>query len=131
LVLYHKGFIRLAMTQGCNVIPTFCFGQNDIYKQYLNLFHGFRFWLMRQFRVLILFFHGSFLFIPYFVPIDVVHGEVIQVPKMANPTEEDIEKYHSIYVKETIRLYEENKEKFGYGNRKLVIMEKNEHKKLK
>ena len=52
-----------------------------------------------------------------------VAGKAIEVPKIAEPTQEDIDKYHKIYVEEVVRLFETYKSKAGpmYENKKLFI----------
>lgn len=40
-------------------------------------------------------------------------GKAIELPKIENPTKEDIDKYHAIYLEKLIELHEKNKEKYS------------------
>lgn len=40
-------------------------------------------------------------------------GKPIDVPKIAQPTNEDIEKYHQIFIEELTKLFEEHRSKYS------------------
>jgi hypothetical protein len=48
-----------------------------------------------------------------------VTGKAIQIPKIREPTQEDIDKYHKIYVEEVVRLFDAYKSRAGpmYDNK--------------
>ena len=48
-------------------------------------------------------------------------GKPIPVPKIVDPTQEDIEKYHAIFISEMTRIYEANKADYGMENVDLRI----------
>lgn len=54
-------------------------------------------------------------------PINTVIGNPIKLPLIPNPTAADVKKYHAIYVEKLVDLFERNKERFGYGDRKLNL----------
>ncbi len=54
--------------------------------------------------------------------IDTVVGPPIAVPKIANPTQEQIDEYHQRYIDALQRLFDEHKVLFGLGqDDKLII----------
>ena len=48
-------------------------------------------------------------------------GKALHFPRIDEPKEADVNKWHAIYVKELEALYEEHKAQFGYGGRSLQI----------
>jgi diacylglycerol O-acyltransferase 2, plant len=125
-VLYlnnRLGFIKLALQQGVPIIPCFCFG----------LRKTFNFWIPRNkvltdigryFGVLPMLFFGVWN-LPFSPgkPVDYVNliGSPIKIPKIENPSEKEIEKYHGLFIKALSELYEGNKNEFGMGQITLRI----------
>ena len=58
---------------------------------------------------------------PKAAPLTVIVGEPIEVPHSENPTEEELQKYHQIYIDETIKLYNDHKADYGMENIPLVV----------
>lgn len=50
-----------------------------------------------------------------------VIGNPIALPKIPDPTPEDVEKWHAVYVDKLVDLFERNKANFGYPNRQLEL----------
>ena len=48
-------------------------------------------------------------------------AEPVRLPKIANPTRADVEKYHGAYVAALTRLYDAHKAQFGYHDRELEV----------
>ena len=125
-VLYlnnRLGFIKLALQQGVPVIPCFCFG----------LRKTFNFWIPknkvltdigRYFGVLPMVFFGVWN-LPFSPgkPVDYINliGSPIKIPKIENPSEEEVEKYHDLFIKAISKLYEEHKNEYGMGQVTLRI----------
>ncbi|KAK6032123.1 diacylglycerol acyltransferase [Ostertagia ostertagi] len=94
----RKGFVREALKTGAHLVPVYSFGENEIFKQ-LN-----------------------FGYLPYRKPIDTVVGAPIPVEKVANPTQEQIDELHELYMEKLNSLFEEHKQRFGVApETKLVI----------
>lgn len=67
-------------------------------------------------------FQLNFGYLPYRKPIDTVVGAPIVVEKIENPTQEQIDELHEIYVEKLNELFEEHKQRFGVpAETKLVI----------
>lgn len=49
-------------------------------------------------------------------------GKPIDVPKIANPTSEDIDKYHQIFTEELIKLFDEHKTKYSFHPDELELI---------
>ncbi|PIO63775.1 diacylglycerol acyltransferase, partial [Teladorsagia circumcincta] len=64
----------------------------------------------------------NFGYLPYRKPIDTVVGAPIPVKKVANPTQEQIDELHELYMEKLNDLFEEHKQRFGVApETKLVI----------
>eukprot|EP00520_Triparma_pacifica_P007807 CAMPEP_0118640848 /NCGR_PEP_ID=MMETSP0785-20121206/4967_1 /TAXON_ID=91992 /ORGANISM="Bolidomonas pacifica, Strain CCMP 1866" /LENGTH=255 /DNA_ID=CAMNT_0006532253 /DNA_START=351 /DNA_END=1115 /DNA_ORIENTATION=+ len=107
----RKGFVRLAVSHGADLVPVFGFGISDLYSTY-SLGMGVRMWIQKTTGVALPFFHGRFLSpLPYKVPVRVVVGEVIKIEegdvpeKGVRPDEKVVEKYHRMYVESLKRMH--------------------------
>ena len=118
----HKGFVRLALQHGYDLVPTFLFHTNDQYDnpmgklQHLSYrwtgvplgipFYTNRWWLPVSNRT----------------TIRIALGKRIPVTKNANPTLDDVDALHRLFYKEVLRVWQKHKDGFGYGNRKLAYV---------
>ncbi|XP_018568263.1 2-acylglycerol O-acyltransferase 1-like isoform X2 [Anoplophora glabripennis] len=114
----RKGFVKLALRNGARLVPVFSFGQNDLFDQLdgprLRRFQeALRKWIVIAPIIPIGrgFFQYSFGLIPRRHPVVTV-GKPIEMPKIEKPTQEDIDKYHTIFMEKLIELFEENKHKY-------------------
>uniref|UniRef100_A0A672YY04 Acyltransferase n=1 Tax=Sphaeramia orbicularis TaxID=375764 RepID=A0A672YY04_9TELE len=120
----RKGFVRLALQKGSDLVPVYSFGENDAYKQVI--FEEGTYWraLQKKLQKLLGFapclFHGCGLFfgnswgiVPYGNPITTIVGEPITVPKIEDPTEETVDLYHAMYVRSLQCLFDKYKTRFG------------------
>lgn len=111
----RKGFCKIALKYGSSLVPVFSFGENDIYDQLSNPPGS----LLRRlqtafqdivgFSPLVFFGRGVFQYgfgiVPFRKPINIVVGSAIDVPKVENPTQEEIDSLHESYVKALVELY--------------------------
>lgn len=126
----RKGFIRLALKHGASLVPVFAFGENNVFSQVRNP-HGT---FLRQLQVKLknklgfssplLYGRGIFQysigFLPYREPINVVIGAPIDLNTIDDPTEEEIQKTHDLYVTRLQELFNAHKGNYG-GNLELNI----------
>jgi len=122
----RKGFIKLALRNGTSLVPTFVFGETHLYKQ-----SGLVSRLQEKIRDLIgiapVIFYGrgflqnSFGFLPHRTPMTVVVGEPIIVQKVSEPSIDEIDKLHALYVKKVKKLYSKYNPIYGSMKTKLVI----------
>ncbi|AMD21131.1 HEL150Cp [Eremothecium sinecaudum] len=131
----RKGFVKLALEAGnVNLVPIYGFGETDCFRilesSKYSMLHKFQQWVKRHYGFTIPFFFArgvfnyDFGFLPFRNPIDVVVGEPIYVgPRRAKPTREEVDHYHSLYMKGLKKVFDDHKEKFGYGDKELEIAE--------
>ncbi|XP_050440929.1 2-acylglycerol O-acyltransferase 2-A-like [Adelges cooleyi] len=117
----RKGFVRVALKTGASLVPVFSFGETYVYgkgeaspdsfwDKVLKLIKWKSGRLVPVGRGL---FQYSFGIVPRRHPIHTIVGKPIDVPKIENPTREDIDKYHKIFVDELTKLFEEHKTKYS------------------
>ena len=108
----RRGFIRLALSYGVDIVPVFGVGNSDTYTTY-----GFmakqRQWLQKRFGVALPIFHGRYFTpLPYKVPIKTLIGEPIPTPKPKvkgeKPSDELVDKYHAMYIDALKKLHAEH-----------------------
>jgi len=120
----RKGFVKLALQQGSDLVPVYSFGENDVYQQVI--FEEGTWWRLAQKKLQKLLgiapclFHGCGFFsrdswglVPYSKPITTIVGEPITVPKVAEPTQDVIDMYHAMYIKSLRSLFDKYKTRFG------------------
>nr|XP_056714512.1 2-acylglycerol O-acyltransferase 2 [Euleptes europaea] len=123
LLANRKGFVRLAIEHGAPLVPVFSFGENELFDQVENPKGSWLRWtqerLQKIMKISLPLFHArgvfqySFGLLPYRRPIYTVVGKPIQVEKKHNPSQEDVDELHSIYMEELCKLFEEHKLKYN------------------
>ncbi|XP_034083204.1 2-acylglycerol O-acyltransferase 2-A-like [Gymnodraco acuticeps] len=122
-ILNRKGFIKLALKHGAQLVPVFSFGENELFDQMENPsgspLRRLQNRLQSIMGVALPLFHArgvfqySFGLMPYRKPINTVVGEPIPLVRNPSPSSEDIEGLHQIYLQSLTHLFEKNKEKYG------------------
>ncbi|NWR99545.1 DGAT2 acyltransferase, partial [Motacilla alba] len=106
------------------LVPSFSFGENDLFRQVVFEEGSWMRSIQRRFQKMIGFapclFYGRGLtscrsrgFLPYARPITTVVGEPLAVPKVENPSRELVDRYHELYIRALLKLFNENKTKYG------------------
>ncbi|VEN50167.1 unnamed protein product [Callosobruchus maculatus] len=115
----RRGFVKLALINGTPLVPVFNFGEIDLFDQ----IEGQR---LRNFQEVLRkyiglapvipigrgFFQYSFGIIPRRRVVTTVVGRPIDVPKIENPTKQQIDEYHKIFVEKLKELFEEQKHNY-------------------
>ena len=116
----RKGFIKLALTQGVDVVPAYLFGNTSILSVMTS---GPLANLSRSTGVALTYFWGKWLLpIPRDDALLYARGKPLGMPHIAEPTQEDIDKWHGKYCKEVERLFNTYKERVPqYKHKKLYI----------
>ena len=112
----RKGFIKLAIAHGADLVPVFVFGEKYLYSMWRP---PRRIWqtLLKTYKVPLIFFWGQFgTWVPYRKSLGVVYGKSIPVQQEDKPSEESVERLHKEYVAAIVTLFEEYKEQFGYDD---------------
>jgi len=120
-LLKRKGFIKLALKAGCEIIPIYAFGNATILKV-LN-------WdvlakISRAIGISITWTYGRY-FLPICLPRKCVYvrGRPLGLPKISNPTQEDIDNWHEKYIEEVKRLFKKYQEKCPEYRRKELVLQ--------
>ena len=111
----RTGFIRLCLQYGIQVRPTYVFGER---QTYWNIQGAFPFRLrLNRYGIPTIFTLG-YPFLPLLpkpnVNLYIVVGEPIALPKIDNPSKEDVLKWHKKYSDSLKRIFEDHKEN-AYG----------------
>jgi len=126
----RKGFVKLAVEHGVDIIPYFVFGETHAYLT-SNFLLDFRQWLCRKTQIAIPIFYNWFWCIPLpFIyqenpkPLVVCFGRTIRVAKLtrSDPHFRDaVDKVHKEVIMEVQRIFESRKRDLGYGSSILEI----------
>uniref|UniRef100_A0A8D0HCC9 Monoacylglycerol O-acyltransferase 3 n=1 Tax=Sphenodon punctatus TaxID=8508 RepID=A0A8D0HCC9_SPHPU len=131
----RRGFVRLALHHGADLVPVYSFGENDIFQQHRFPDGSWLRHLQLRFKQLTGFapclFHGRGVFLshlwgllPFPAPITVVgeKNRPIPVPHRPLPTAQEIGHYHGLYVDALRDLFEEHKVSCGLPRSKELII---------
>ncbi|XP_062870265.1 2-acylglycerol O-acyltransferase 2 isoform X1 [Trichomycterus rosablanca] len=123
LLANKKGFIKLAMEHGADLVPVYSFGENEVFDQVPNPQGTWLRWIQDHLQcimgVSLPLFHArgvfqySFGLMPYRKPINTVVGRPIRVQKKEKPSSEDLDALHDLYMEELSQLFEEHKGRYG------------------
>jgi 2-acylglycerol O-acyltransferase 2 len=114
----RKGFIRIALETGTPIVPVYGFGENALYTiipskhPYWQKFQSF-FKSLTKYPISVVNGRGignfEFGILPRRVPLTTVLGEPIIVPKIEKPSQEEIDKWHSLYIEKLKDVYRDYK----------------------
>ncbi|XP_032681289.1 2-acylglycerol O-acyltransferase 2-B-like [Odontomachus brunneus] len=131
LVKKRKGFVKLALQHGVPLVPVFSFGETDLFNQLYgpegSLFRRFQHYIRKSIGLAPVIFSGrgffqySFGLIPKRAPISVVVGSPIELPKIAQPTADQINEYHEKFIQRLTELFETHKHNYLKNPEKAVL----------
>ncbi|KAJ2818228.1 diacylglycerol O-acyltransferase 1 [Coemansia erecta] len=119
----RKGFVREAIIAGAPLVPTFIFGENDIYSQ-LNhpLLRKVQLWLQSKIMFTVPLFYGRFGIVPRRTQLTVVFSRPVAVEKNPAPSYDEINRVHALYLDELRRIYKRFKPVYDPEGGDLVIV---------
>ncbi|XP_067463929.1 2-acylglycerol O-acyltransferase 3b [Thunnus thynnus] len=124
----RKGFVRVALEFGADLVPVYSFGENELFRQVIFSDGSLGRRLQDLFKKIMgfapcLFVGERLAVLPYRTPITTVVGSPISVPKRATPTEEEVDHYHRLYMEGLSKLFHEHKVSCGLseGHKLLII----------
>ncbi|KAI0537983.1 diacylglycerol acyltransferase-domain-containing protein [Xylaria digitata] len=119
----RKGFIKLAVRCGADLVPVLAFGENDLYDQLQPQEHPFmhriQMFILKVWKFTLPFLHGRGIFnydvglMPYRRPLNIVVGAPIKVRQSSLVSLEEINRLHSLYVAELEKLWDRYKDEFS------------------
>ncbi|KGL78119.1 2-acylglycerol O-acyltransferase 1, partial [Tinamus guttatus] len=130
-ILKRKGFIKMALKHGAHLVPVFSFGENELFKQVANprgsRLRNIQEKLQKIMGFALPLFHARGVFqytfglIPYRQPIHTIVGSPIPVKQNLNPTNEEIEQLHELYLQKLNKLFEDHKRNYGIPEQRSLI----------
>jgi len=131
----RKGFIRLAIRTGADLVPVLAFGENDLYGQVDPKTHPrlqrFQKLVLRSLKFTLPFLHGRGIFnydvglMPYRRPLNIVVGKPIKVQMVSDGDFDprEVDRLHGLYVAELSKMWERYKDVFAKDRKEdMVIM---------
>ena len=119
----RKGFVKMALRAGADLVPVIAFGENDIYDQLSPkthpMVHKFQMLCLKVFKFTLPALHGRGVLnydiglMPYRRPLNVVVGKPVPVSRSANPGQAEIDHLHAMYVAEVRKLWDAYKDEFA------------------
>uniref|UniRef100_A0A8C5RBN5 Acyltransferase n=1 Tax=Leptobrachium leishanense TaxID=445787 RepID=A0A8C5RBN5_9ANUR len=120
----RKGFVRMALQQGADLVPVYTFGENEIYEQVRLNPDSWGWKLQLLFQKFVGFapclFYGRGVFNveswglnPIPRPLTTVVGRPIRVAYSLVPSEEEVSHYHELYTEGLKQLFDEYKVSCG------------------
>ena len=130
----RKGFIKLAIRTGADLVPVLAFGENELYDQVSSeshpMVHKGQMLAKKVLGFTVPLFHARGVFnydvgmMPYRRPLNVVVGRPIKVVQQPEPESRYVNEMHAQYVGELQRIWEEWKDQFARGRKgELEIVE--------
>jgi 2-acylglycerol O-acyltransferase 2 len=95
-------------------MPCYVFGEERTYWQTQIGSLKFRFWL-NKYNIPTIAFIGKFGILPdNNIDVTMVVGKKFDLPKISDPSEADINKYHQEYIEKIQALFDKHKRKYAY-----------------
>ncbi|KAI1268947.1 DAGAT-domain-containing protein [Xylariaceae sp. FL1019] len=118
----RKGFIKLAVRCGADLVPVLAFGENDLYDQLQAhehpMMHKVQMFILKVWKFTLPFLHGRGIFnydvgfMPYRRPLNIVVGAPIKVRQSNSVNQEEIDRLHGLYIAELETLWDRYKDEF-------------------
>jgi hypothetical protein len=116
----RKGFIKVALREGVDVVPIYLFGNTSVFTVVKSKLLTY---ISRKTKVSFIFFWGKWMLpIPRDEQLICVRGKPLGIPHIPEPTDEDIDHWHAIYCEEVIRIFDSYKTRLpAYAHKNLII----------
>lgn len=118
----RRGFVRLALDNGAQLVPVYTFGEHNVYDTYAGP-HWIRYVqhaVKRVFHFTTPLFWGRYFAFPKRVPLTTVIGKPVPVPHVDghpvfNGQGDVVEAYHAAFVKALCDLHERHRHHYNEG----------------
>lgn len=118
----RTGFIKYALQFGYNIIPMYSFGEEMCYYN-VKGGQSWRQWLADRNIPTIMAIGKWGGFMPFAdVQVDVVYGKPFILPRIENPSREEVDYWHGQYIQRVQELFDEFKGESGRPDAKLHIL---------
>lgn len=129
----RKGFVKLAIRTGADLVPVLAFGENELYEQVDSAkhpwVHKMQMGIKKVMGFTVPLFHARGVFnydvglLPYRRPMNIVVGRPILVRQEKEPAREYVDEVHKQYMDELLGIWEEYKGIYGGATKTLDIVE--------
>jgi len=119
----RKGFVKMAIKYGAPLVPAYAFGETDLWNQFPNPPGSFVRTVQSFLKGILTFspplFYGRGPFnirfgpLPYRKPINIVIGSPLPLVSHFDPSQDQIDDLHALYVDSICKLFEQHKTKYG------------------
>lgn len=127
IIKERKGFIKLALRTGADLVPVIAFGENDLYDQLdphrHPWLHGMQRYFLKAWKFTVPLLHGRGIFnydvglMPYRRPLNIVVGKPIPVVQADNPDNSEVNRLHDLYTEELQKIWDTYKDEFAAGRK--------------
>ena len=118
----RKGFVRLAIETGTPLVPTYIFGNTDLFNVWYDE-GGFFKQLSRMFGFGLIILWGRFgLPIMKRVPLSVVLGTPLEVVQNSKPSKEYVEAVHEQFLVSSKQLFDKYKGYYGWEDKQIIFV---------
>ncbi|KAK0612979.1 diacylglycerol acyltransferase-domain-containing protein [Bombardia bombarda] len=130
----RKGFVKMAIRTGADLVPVLAFGENDLYDQVSPKshprLHRIQMMLLRWMKFTLPFLHGRGIFnydvglMPYRRPLNIVVGKPIKVEQKSDEEfdTDEIDRLHREYVKELWKMWDRYKDEYAMERKEEMVM---------
>jgi len=119
----RKGFVKLAIRTGADLVPVLAFGENELYEQ-VNAaehprVHRLQLLVKKLMGFTVPLFHARGVFnydmgmMPYRKSLNVVVGRPIKLIQKTHPGKDYVDNVHAEYIRELTRIWDEWKDTFA------------------
>ncbi|XP_072302473.1 2-acylglycerol O-acyltransferase 3b [Eucyclogobius newberryi] len=128
VIKQRKGFVKVALEFGADLVPVYSFGENELFQQVIFTDGSIGRKLQDLFKKVMgfapcLFVGEKYALLPYRKPVTTVVGSPISVPKRMSPTNDEVDHYHKLYMEALIKLFHEHKVSCGLSeSHKLLLL---------
>lgn len=124
LLSNRKGFIKLALQTGSNLVPVYSFGENNLYKQVTNpAIRRIQMFLTEKLTFAPVLCYGRWgTLVPFQAACHVVVGTPIPVKRTPDPSNAQIDSLHAAYVDQLTELFNQYKQKYDPDGEELVVL---------
>ncbi|KAH8675902.1 diacylglycerol acyltransferase [Xylariales sp. PMI_506] len=119
----RKGFVKIAIRTGADLVPVLAFGENDLYDQLRPkehpIVHKIQMFILKVWKFTLPFLHGRGIFnydvgmMPYRHPLNIVVGAPIKVRQSGHVDNDEVDRLHGLYVAELEKLWDRYKDEFA------------------
>lgn len=120
----RKGIVKIALRAGATIVPVYGFGHTSAYSVVvdpLKFLERLSVFLDTSVCPFVGRF-GWFLGPPRRVAVTVCLGEPVHCPQMADPSKEDILKYHQTMLESFSQVFDQHKAAYGWADKKLKFV---------